>query len=254
MSDFEQKRQAAAEKLGISADKMPKSIAIIMDGNGRWAEQRDEPRFIGHREGAKVVIRIVLDCVKMGIEALSLYSFSMQNWKRPQMEVDFLMQLFTRYLVEIRPTLMENNVQLIHLGRREPLSDELLEELDKSMEMTRANDGMKLGLALNYGSREEIIDAAKKLAADCVEGKLKPDDIDEEKFSKALCTADMIDPELLIRTSAEMRISNFLLWQISYTEFYITDTLWPDFKLEDVEKAIISYANRDRRLGGVNKN
>jgi undecaprenyl diphosphate synthase len=222
-----------------------------MDGNGRWAQKRGLPRAHGHREGAKTVEKIAQYCVDFGIECLTLYSFSMENWKRPKNEVDALMYLYTEYLTNIRPTLMKNNVKLVHLGQFDRLPPEVQNAITKTMEITETNTGMILALALNYGSRIEIIDAVKKIADKHKKGKLKLNEIDEDCISNHLYTAGLTEPDLLIRTANEMRISNFLLWQISYSEFYVTKTFWPDFKRKDLEKAIMNYAKRDRRFGTV---
>ena len=222
-----------------------------MDGNGRWATSKGLERFEGHRQGGKIVEKIVLHCVDLGIECLSLYSFSLQNWKRPQLEIDFLMYLYVQYLVGIRPMLEENNVRLVHLGRTEKLPDEVVQALEETAQITSKNTGLVLALALNYGGREEIVDAARSLAQKCKDGQLKPEDIDEDSLGGNLYTAGLPDPDLLIRTSNEMRISNFLLWQISYAEFYVTPIMWPDFDEQELDKAIDIYANRSRRLGDV---
>lgn len=249
--DIKANRIATAKRLGIELEKIPHHIAIIMDGNGRWATKRGLPRFQGHRQGARTVEKIVDYCVDVGIEALTLYSFSMQNWKRPKLEVTFLMQLYTRYLIGIRKTLKEHNVRLVHMGRTEKLPLKLVRELNKTVEISSEYTGMVLALALNYGSREEIIDGVKKICRKCVDGELDVEEIDENLISNSLYTASLPDPDLLIRTSDEKRISNFLLWQISYTEFYVTDTLWPDFAPADIDKAIIEYSKRARRLGDI---
>jgi len=249
--DFRQKQKAAAERLGISPQQMPRHIAIIMDGNGRWAQKMHLPRAEGHREGGKTVETIAQHSVTLGIECLTLYSFSTENWKRPKAEVDALMYLYTRYLAEIRSTLMKNNVKLVHLGRLVPLPVQVTTELSKTMEMTADNTGMVLALALNYSSRVEIVDAIRAIAAECSDGRLQLDDIDEKCVTSHLYTAALAEPDLLIRTANEMRVSNFLLWQISYTEFYVTETLWPDFKEKDLEKAILAYAKRQRRFGDI---
>ena len=246
-----QKRQAAAIRLGLEPQQMPRHIAIIMDGNGRWATQRGLPRFEGHRQGGKTVERIVQHCLEQGMECLTLYSFSLQNWKRPKEEVDFLMHLYAQYLINIRPMLMKNNVRLVHLGIAGQLPESVQVELAATAEMTAANTGMVLAIALNYGSRTEIVEAVKKIAQECRAGTLNPADIDEECVSTHLDTAGLPDPDLLIRTSNELRISNFLLWQISYSEFYVTATLWPDFDKADIDKAIIAYAGRSRRFGDI---
>jgi undecaprenyl diphosphate synthase len=226
-------------------------VAIIMDGNGRWAIRRGLERFQGHQQGARVVEKIVHHCVNLGLDCLTLYSFSMQNWKRPKREVNFLMQLYTRYLVGIRNTLKKHNVRLVHLGRTERLPAKLIRELNKTVEIASKHTGMMLALALNYGSREEIVDAVKKICRNCIDQKLAVEQIDERCISENLCSAGLPDPDLLIRTSNEKRLSNFLLWQISYAEFYVTDTLWPDFTAEDLDKAVIDYSKRSRRLGDV---
>lgn len=250
-ADFEDKRRDTAKRLGISPDAIPRHIAIIMDGNGRWAQQRGLPRMSGHEQGGKAVQIVAQHCVDIGIEYLTLYSFSMQNWKRPEEEVNFLMHLIAAYLEGIRPNLMRDNVRLVHLGRRERLPQMLLDALDETMEITGVNDGMILGLALNYGAREEMTDAVKAIAEQCRDGSLKPEQIDEACISGHLNTAGWNDPDLVVRTSGEMRISNFLLWQISYAEFYVTETLWPDFSPEELDKAVLAYAGRNRRFGDI---
>lgn len=222
-----------------------------MDGNGRWAKSHSLPRFEGHQQGGKVVEEIALYCVTLGIEYLTLYSFSMQNWKRPKDEIDFLMYLYSHYLEGIRPNLMDDNVRLIHIGSKEMLPDSLLCTMKETVDMTKNNDGMVLGLALNYGSRAEITTAARKIAVKCKNGELDPDAIDEKCISDHLYTAGWCDPDLLIRTSGELRISNFLLWQISYAEFYVTEKHWPDFSKNDLDEAIKVYAQRSRRFGDI---
>ena len=249
---FEEKRDITAARLGIHPDAIPRHIAIIMDGNGRWAQQRGLPRMSGHEQGGKAVQIVAQHCVDIGIEYLTLYSFSMQNWKRPDEEVGFLMHLIAAYLEGIRPNLMRDNVRLLHLGRRERLPQMMLDALDETMEITGINNGMVLGLALNYGSREEMADAARAIAQECRDGTLNPEDIDEACFADHLNTAGWRDPDLVVRTSGEMRISNFMLWQISYAEFYITETFWPDFSPEELDKAVLAYAARNRRFGDIN--
>ncbi|MHC4158161.1 MAG: isoprenyl transferase [Planctomycetota bacterium] len=250
-NNSEEKLEKTAKRLGLTLEQMPHHIAIIMDGNGRWAQKKALPRVKGHREGAKTVEKIAQNCVDFGIESLTLYSFSIENWKRPKNEVNSLMHLYTRYLVEIRPTLMKNNVRLVHLGRLAQLPPPVKEELTKTIELTSTNTGMILALALNYGGRTEIADAVKKIAQKYKKGELHINDIDEQCISQHLYTAGLPDPDLLIRTANEMRISNFLLWQISYSEFYVTKTLWPDFKKSDLDKAILAYAQRNRRFGDI---
>jgi len=251
MKKPEEKLKKTAKRLGLRLDQMPRHIAIIMDGNGRWAKRKGLPRVEGHRQGGKTVEKIAQCCVDFGIESLTLYSFSIENWKRPKGEVSALMHLYTQYLIEIRATLMKNNVKLVHLGRSAGLPAPVQNELKKTMEITDANTGMILALALNYGGRVEIIDATIQIAQEYKNGKLQLRDIDEQCVSRHLYTAGLAEPDLLIRTANEMRISNFLLWQISYSEFYVTRTLWPDFKNSSLENAILAYAKRNRRFGTV---
>jgi undecaprenyl diphosphate synthase len=248
---FKEKLEKTAKRLGLTPEQIPRHIAIIMDGNGRWAQKKGLPRAAGHRQGGKTVEKIAQCCVNFGVQSLTLYSFSIENWKRPQTEVNALMHLYTQYLVGIRPTLMKNNVKLIHLGRSAQLPPAVKTELSRTVEMTAGNTGMTLALALNYGSRTEIADAAKEIAQEYKNGKLRLEDIDERCVSRHLYTAGLAEPDLLIRTANEMRVSNFLLWQISYSEFYVTETLWPDFKKAALERAIRAYAKRSRRFGTV---
>jgi undecaprenyl diphosphate synthase len=253
METFDEKLAMTAERLGLSLEQMPRHIAIIMDGNGRWAEQKSLPRIEGHRQGGGTVKTVVLYCAALGIETLALYSFSVENWKRPVEEIRGLMHLYTQYLVSMRNILMDNNIKLIHLGQKAGLPDSVLEELEKSMAMTSENTGLTLALALNYGGRTEIIDAVRAIVRKCVDGELQIEDIDQECFSGYLYTGGLADPDLLIRTANEMRISNFLLWQISYSEFYVTKTLWPDFTGESLDEAICEYAKRNRRFGSISQ-
>ena len=248
---FEEKRQKTARRLGLDSGRIPRHVAIIMDGNGRWAQKRGLPRFHGHEQGAKTVEQIAQYCVDIGLEALSIYSFSLQNWKRPREEIDFLMYLYASYLRGIQPTLMENNVRLVHLGRTERLPDDVIQALHETLDLTQSNTGMALGLALNYGARAEIVDATRAIAESCLDGRLRIEDIDENCLGRHLYTAELPDPDLLIRTSGELRISNFLLWQISYAEFYVTETLWPDFDSDCLDEAIRAYAARSRRFGDI---
>ncbi len=253
MKSFEQKREETAGRLGVEPEQIPRHIAVIMDGNGRWAQKRGLQRVEGHREGGKTVEKIAQRCVDFGIETLTLYSFSMENWKRPQDEINALMYLYTRYLIEIRDTLKRNNVKLIHLGRVDGLPGSLLKEINTTMNLTSAHTGMILALALNYGGRTEIVDATRKIAAEYKCGDLSLEDINEQCISRHLYTAGLAEPDLLIRTANEMRISNFLLWQISYSEFYVTKTFWPDFTETSLEEAILAYAQRNRRFGSIKK-
>ncbi len=239
------------QELGLSREQLPRHIAIIMDGNGRWANLRGEPRIAGHIEGAANVREIVTHSARLGLDALTLYSFSTENWKRPKPEVDALMGLYADYLVRERETVMANNVRLVQVGRREGLPEPVLQELDRTQDVSRANTGLKLCLAINYGSRLEIVDAVRAIARKVSEGTLSPDAINEETIDRHLYTAGVPDPDLLIRTAGEMRISNFLLWQISYAELYVSDVLWPDFRCQHLNEAIRSFANRQRRFGSV---
>ncbi len=240
-------------ELGLERHQLPRHIAVIMDGNGRWARRRGLPRIRGHVEGAANVRQIITHCARLGIEALTLYSFSSENWKRPRDEVDALMELYAEYLVRERREIMDNDVRLIQIGRREGLPEAVLRELDITCELSRHNRGLKLCLAINYGSRQEIADAARALARKVRDGLLDPERIDEAAVAECLYTAGIVDPDLLIRTAGEMRISNFLLWQISYAEFYVSDVLWPDFGKEDLNEAIRVFARRERRFGAVNR-
>jgi len=242
---------AARRDLGIPEGRFPRHVAIITDGNGRWARRRGLPRSAGHAEGAKIVRRIVTEAARLGLEALTLYSFSSENWNRPSEEIQALMHLYAEYLVHERPAVMANNIRLRHLGRREGLPEAVLRELDASVSLSASNTGMWLNLALNYGGRVELTDAIRRLARRVADGELTPEGIDEKVIDEALDTAGLPDPDLLIRTAGEMRISNFLLWQVSYAEFYVTDTLWPDFDESEFHKAILSFAGRHRRFGGL---
>ena len=237
--------------LGLEPEQLPRHIAIIMDGNGRWAQARGLPRVQGHREGAKSVRAVVRSCSRLSMECLTLYSFSLENWKRPPDEIASLMQLYTEYLIKERDELMEGNVRLVQIGRREGLPPTVLEELDRTTALCRDNTGMTLCLALNYGSRYEIVQAVRGLAARVAAGELAADQIDENLFADSLYTAGLPDPDLLIRTAGERRISNFLLWQLSYAEIHVTDVYWPDFTAEYLYQAIGDYARRERRFGAV---
>lgn len=249
--DMDRKRRETAQRLGIEPEQVPRHIAVIMDGNGRWAQQKALQRYEGHWEGARTAKKIAQCCVDFGVQSLTLYSFSMENWKRPPAEVNALMHLYCEYLIHIRPSLMKNNVKLLHLGRLAGLPQAVSRELQATMKMTETNTGMVLALALNYGGRAEIVDATRDIAQAYKDGRLALDDIDESCIGRHLYTAEIADPDLLIRTASEMRVSNFLLWQISYSEFYVTDTLWPNFTQASLEEAILAYARRDRRFGAI---
>ncbi|MFW6061243.1 MAG: isoprenyl transferase [Planctomycetota bacterium] len=242
---------AARRQLGVPDERIPRSVAIIMDGNGRWAQSRGLPRTAGHEQGAKVVRRIVTEAARLGLEALTLYSFSIENWSRPRDEVNALMHLYAEYLVQERPTVMAHNIRLRHLGQRHGLPPNVLEELDTSVSVSAENTGMYLCLALNYGSRAEITDAIRRIGRKVEAGEVAPEEIDERLISDSLDSHGIPDPDLVIRTSGEMRVSNFLLWQISYAEFHVTDVYWPDFGETELHQAIQDYASRRRRFGGV---
>lgn len=253
MIDTTHKLQQAASRLGIKLEQMPRHLAMIMDGNGRWAKAKGLARAEGHCEGAKAAENIALYCARLGMQSLTLYSFSVENWKRPQDEVEGLMALYEEYLMSMRPMLMRENVRLVHMGRRQGLPEGVISELDRTMDLTRDNTGMIFAFALNYGGRTEIVDAVRHLAEKCLAGELEVDEIDEACFGRHLYSAVMPDPDLLIRTANEMRVSNFMLWQISYSEFYVTDKYWPDFGEEDLDKALVAYAQRDRRYGALSQ-
>ena len=242
---------AAREQLGVDPDKLPRSVAVIMDGNGRWARKRGLPRTEGHAAGAQSVRHIINEAARLGLDALMLYSFSSENWRRPAEEVQALMHLYAEHIRQDRPTLMENNIRLRHLGRRDRLPQAVLDELDESKRVSADNTGMWLCLALDYGSREEIVDTVRDIASRAKSGQLDSADIDEHTLHAGLQTHDIPDPDLLIRTSGEMRVSNFLLWQVSYAEFYVTETYWPDFKEPQFHEALKNYATRERRFGGL---
>jgi len=232
----------------------PRHIAIIMDGNGRWARERGWPRLKGHEQGSQTVRRVVDACLEAGVEYLTLYAFSSENWKRPAHEVAGLMLLLERFLVEKVAEMNERGVRLAVIGRTNELPEAVRRRLERAVRETAHNDRITLTLALNYGGRDEIVDAVRSVADDVREGRLNPSDIQEETVSSRLYTRGMPDPDLLIRTSGEMRLSNFLLWQLSYTEIHVTRKLWPDFTREDLQSAIADYRSRDRRYGGAIEN
>ncbi len=233
----------------LDKEKLPEHVAIIMDGNGRWAKKRDLSRIFGHQKGAEVVREVVRFCREIGIKVLSLYTFSSENWSRPKEEIDELMVLLKAHLLSELPEMQQNNIQLTAIGNLEDLPPSVLEVLKDVMEKTKENSGMILNLALSYGGRQEIIRAIKKILIDLEKKKITPEDITEELFSKYLFTSGLKDPDLLIRTSGELRLSNFLLWQMAYTEIYVTDVLWPDFGKEELVSALKSYQSRERRFG-----
>ncbi len=237
----------------MRSERIPRHVAIIMDGNGRWAAARNKPRTFGHEAGVRAVKEVVRASAELGIDYLTLYTFSIENWKRPKLEVSALMSLLTRTTVKELDDLMKQNVKLITTGRIAGLPKERRKVIQHAVEKTRKNTGLVLNLALNYGGRTEILDAVKAIMEACKAGIVDVPDLDEELFSGFLYTADIPDPDLLIRTSGEQRISNFLLWQTSYTELHIIDTLWPDFGRKELYEAILSYQARERRFGTVSE-
>ena len=237
--------------LDAPREKMPRHIAVIMDGNGRWAQQRGLPRIEGHRHGVASVRRITEDCARLGIEQLTLYCLSSENWKRPPEELEFLMHLLQQYMIEERTTIMQQNVQVAIIGCREGIPEEVLKEMDRTVSMSSGNSGLRLCLAINYGSRAELADAVRRIAEEVQAGKLDPAELTEQTLDSHLYTAGMPEPDLLIRTAGEMRVSNFLLWQISYAEIWVTDLCWPEFDEAQLHAAIRSFAARDRRFGGL---
>ena len=229
----------------------PKTVAIIMDGNGRWAKSRFLPRTAGHKAGVETIRKVVKEADRLGIQYLTLYAFSTENWKRPKLEVDALMNLLVTYLRNEIDELHKNNVKLTAVGDFEKLPEACVKELHSAMDKTKDNTGVHLNLALNYGGRNDIREAVVEIAKEYKEGKISLEDITEERIKKHLSTGEIPDPDLVIRTSGEQRLSNFLLWDIAYSEFYYTDIHWPDFDGEALEKAIYAYQKRDRRFGGV---
>ncbi len=235
----------------VDPAKLPRHIAIIMDGNGRWATSQGWPRALGHRAGAGTVREVVEACYKLGTRVLTLYSFSLENWKRPQDEIDALMTLCSMYLDGERDEMMRRNIRLRVIGSREGLPPQVLESIDRVTKATANNTALTLCLAINYGARAELVDAARALAADVKSGKITPKQITEHTFAAKLTTHDLPDPDLLIRTAGESRISNFLLWQISYAELHVTSTLWPDFVAKNLHEAIRDFSRRTRKFGAV---
>lgn len=246
MALFNRKKDADTELPEV----LPEHIAFIMDGNGRWARKRGLPRKFGHREGAKNFKRIARYCKDIGIKNISFYAFSTENWKRPKDEVDAIIELFREYIVDVRNYIGEE-VRVIFLGDKTIFDDDLQKKMNDLEADTKDNHEMTMLLAINYGGRDDIVHAAKKLAAKAVEGAIKPEDITEEMLGGQLYTLDVPDVDLMIRPSGELRISNFLIWQSAYAEFYFTDILWPDFSPKELEAALVDFAGRSRRFGGV---
>lgn len=231
--------------------KVPQHVAIILDGNGRWAKSKGMPRNYGHAQGSKNVERICEEAYRMSIKYLTVYAFSTENWNRPKDEVDALMKLLRNYMKTCLKTAAKNDMKIRVIGDLGRLDDDIRGRIAELVEATKDNKGLNFQIAINYGSRDEMARAARRLAEDCVSGKIRPEEIDETVFERYLDTHDIPDPDLLIRTSGEQRLSNYLLWQLAYTEFYFTDVLWPDFTKEELVKAVEQYNRRDRRYGGV---
>jgi undecaprenyl diphosphate synthase len=238
-----------SKKEKLIAEKLPRHIAIIMDGNGRWAKEQGKDRLFGHYHGVESVRNIVEGCAELGIQYLTLYAFSTENWDRPKDEVTGLMELLVQTIRKEVPTLNKNNIKLHLIGNIEMLPPSARKELDEACDETKKNSGLNLVMALSYSSRWEIINAVKNIGKEIKNGLLDPDDITDDIFKNYLCTVNLPDPELMIRTSGEYRISNFLLYQLAYTELYFTDTLWPDFRKENLYDALLDYQNRERRFG-----
>lgn len=237
--------------IGARREGLPDHVAIIMDGNGRWAQQRGLPRIRGHEAGVESVRAVVEEAARLGLRQLTLYAFSSQNWGRPRAEVGALMRMLRHYLVAERENMMKNGIRLVAIGRRQGLPRAVCRELEATEKLTARNKGLTTCLALNYGGREEIVDAVRTIAAEVAAGRLRPGRIDEALVASYLYTAGMPDPDLLIRTAGEMRVSNFLLWQISYAELYVTPVCWPDFRAEQFHEALRAYAQRRRTFGLV---
>ncbi|HYX16065.1 MAG TPA: isoprenyl transferase [Nostoc sp.] len=235
----------------LKRELLPQHVAVIMDGNGRWAKRQGLPRIMGHKRGVDALKDLLRCCQDWGIQALTAYAFSTENWKRPQEEVDFLMTLFQRVLRQELREMVEENVQIKFVGNLQALPRSLQQEISRSMEATKDNGGIRFSVATNYGGRQEILQACQAIAKQVQQGLLQPDEIDEQVFESHLYTAGIIDPDLLIRTSGEMRLSNFLLWQMAYGEIYITDALWPDFDRAEFHRALCAYQQRERRFGKV---
>jgi undecaprenyl diphosphate synthase len=237
--------------LDIPPDRLPRHVALIMDGNGRWARQNNLPRVEGHRRGARTVAGVVAECQRLGLEQVTLYCLSSENWKRPPDELRVLLDMLQQFMIEARRELLSRKIRLRVIGRREPLPVEVLDEIERTLEMTRDYSGFCLCLAINYGARQELVDAMRDIANEVAAGALRPEEIDEQAVASHLYTAGMPDPDLLIRTAGEMRVSNYLLWQISYAELWVTSRCWPEFGVEDLHQAFRDYAGRQRRFGGL---
>lgn len=235
----------------INLDKVPAHIAIIMDGNGRWAKSRFMPRTYGHKVGVETIRKVVKECSRLEVKYLTLYAFSTENWKRPKDEVSALMGLLVKYLRNELEELHKNNVKILTIGDISKLPQACIEELDHAKEKTKGNTGLVMSLALNYGGRNDLVNAVKNISQEVVDGKISVDDIGDDLISSHLSTKESPDPDLVVRTSGEQRLSNFLLWELAYSEFYFTDIHWPDFDEKELQKAIFAYQSRDRRFGGI---
>ena len=247
--------EVATDRLDdVPREDLPQHVAIIMDGNGRWAQSRDLPRVEGHRRGVATVRTVSETATQLKIEAITLYCLSSENWKRPQQELDFLMHLLEQYLIEERRTIMDQSLRLKVIGRRDRLPDGVLEQMDRTLEISQSNTGTQLVLAIDYGGRDEIARAARTLAEDAVAGKLDPATIDEASIAGRLYTDGLPEVDLMIRTGGDLRVSNFLLWQLSYAELWVTEKCWPEFTREDFLRALRDFASRQRRFGGLNVN
>ncbi len=251
MAATEKYNTAEMTSLGLEPSRLPEHVAIIMDGNGRWASERGMPRIEGHRRGVDSVRTIVEESARLGLKQLTLYCLSSENWKRPKSELELLLQLFEDYLISEREEIIRQDLKFSVIGRREGLTEGVLREVAQTESIAQHHQGMRLCLAVNYGSRGEMTDACRNIARAVQRGELNPESIQEETISENLYTAGMPDPDLVIRTAGEMRVSNYLLWQISYAEIWVTPTCWPDFGLETLYEALRDYASRERRFGGI---
>ncbi len=251
LKEISETEHIMAEKIDVTGMKIPEHVAIILDGNGRWAKKRLLPRNAGHAAGAKTVEKIIEDAHDLGVKYMTMYAFSTENWNRPESEVKALMKLLRNYLKDCIERANKNDMKCLVIGDKSRLDQDIVDRINELEECSKDNRGITFIIALNYGSRDEIRRALTKMAQDCKDGKLNPEDITEDAISNYLDTRGIPDPDLLIRTSGEIRLSNYLLWQLAYTEFYFTDVLWPDFNKEELKKAIVKYNQRDRRFGGV---
>ncbi|MGF1579182.1 MAG: polyprenyl diphosphate synthase [Gemmataceae bacterium] len=250
---FDQATLERLERAGLEPQRVPRHVAIIMDGNGRWAQQRGWPRIEGHRRGVQSVRHIIEEGCRLGLGQLTLYCLSSENWKRPKSELDFLMSQLKKFLVSERKLIMDEQIRFRTIGRRTELPPNVLKEMDENVRISSDNDGMVLCLAINYGGRTELVDAARSLVESVTRGDLRPEEITEQHITEALYTRGMADPDLLIRTAGEMRVSNFLLWQISYAELWVTQKCWPEFDIPLFHEALRDFGQRTRRFGGLTR-